>query len=46
MRIAAIEVDNYGSYTFTSWSGGATANPMSFTATSSAQTFTAEYNRG
>jgi hypothetical protein len=42
----SVQADSYGSCTFTSWSGGATANPMSFTATSSAQTFTAEYNCG
>jgi hypothetical protein len=41
-----VGVENYGSCTFTNWSGGATADPMTFTATSSAQTFTAEYNCG
>ncbi len=41
-----VQVDNYGSCAFSSWSGGATADPMSFTATSSAPTFTAEYNCG
>jgi hypothetical protein len=41
-----VGVENYGSCTFSSWSGGATADPMSFTATSAAQTFTAEYNCG
>ncbi|MHB2036854.1 MAG: hypothetical protein ACYCPW_08975 [Nitrososphaerales archaeon] len=41
-----VEVGNYGSCQFAQWSGGAAANLMSFTATSTAQSFTAVYNCG
>jgi YVTN family beta-propeller protein len=41
-----IEADGYGSCTFVRWSSGASSDPMAFTATSSGQTFTAEYNCG
>jgi hypothetical protein len=40
----SVQSDSYGSCTFTSWSDGVTNNPRAFTATSSAVTFTAEYN--
>lgn len=40
----SISVSNYGSCSFTGWSTGATSNPLTFTATSSALSLTAEYN--
>jgi hypothetical protein len=42
----SIQADSYASCTFTGWSNGVTTNPMSFTATSSTQKFTAVYNCG
>ena len=42
----SVQVDGYGSCTFAKWSDGVTSNPRSFAATSSAQTFAAEYNCG
>jgi hypothetical protein len=42
----SVQVDNYGSCSFVYWSNGQTSNPMSFTAMSSATTFTAVYNCG
>ena len=41
-----LEADSYGSCTFEHWSTGSTADPMTITATSSDQTFTAVYNCG
>jgi hypothetical protein len=41
-----VQVDNYGSCTFTSWSDGVTSNPRTFTATTSPMTFTAVYDCG
>lgn len=40
----SVRADSYGSCVFTHWSNGATSDPMPFTASSSAQTFTAVYN--
>jgi polyvinyl alcohol dehydrogenase (cytochrome) len=42
----SVQVDNYGSCSFVFWSNGQTNNPMSFTAMSSATTFTAVYDCG
>lgn len=39
-----IQADSYGSCIFSHWSNGATSDPMPFTATTSAQTFTAVYD--
>jgi hypothetical protein len=39
-----LQADSYGNCTFSSWSGVGSQNPMSFTATSGAQSFTAQYN--
>jgi hypothetical protein len=39
----SVVADGYGSCTFSKWSDGVTSNPRSFTATSSAVTFTADY---
>ena len=39
-----VQVDNYGACSFSQWSNGVTNNPLSFTASGSAITFTAVYN--
>ena len=41
-----VEVDGYGSCSFAKWSDGVSSNPRTFTATTSALTFTAVYNCG
>lgn len=41
-----IEAESYGNCTFKAWATGSTSDPMTVTATSSAQTFTAVYNCG
>jgi hypothetical protein len=40
----SVQMDNYGSCAFSHWADGSTSNPRSFTATSSAKSFTAVYN--
>jgi hypothetical protein len=40
----SVQVDSYGSCTFSKWADGSTSNPRSFTASSGALTFTAVYN--
>ncbi len=40
----SIQADSYGSCTFSSWSNGATSDPMTFTATSGTTSFTAIYS--
>jgi polyvinyl alcohol dehydrogenase (cytochrome) len=40
----SVQVDGYGSCTFSHWSDGVTSDPRSFTATSGGTTFTAVYN--
>ena len=39
-----IRAESYGSCAFSSWSNGVTADPMTFTASGGAQSFTAAYN--
>jgi hypothetical protein len=39
-----VQMASFGSCTFSHWNGGSTKNPRSFTASSSAMTFTAVYN--
>lgn len=45
-QVYSVRVENYGSCVFANWTNGATSDPMTFTATSAAQTFTAVYNCG
>jgi len=40
----SVRAESYGSCTFTKWSDGVTSDPRTFTATSSATTFTAAYD--
>jgi hypothetical protein len=41
-----LRAESYGSCTFRNWSNGATSDPLTFTATSSAPTYVAVYNCG
>ncbi len=41
-----IRAESYGSCAFSSWSNGVTADPMTFTTSGGAQSFTAAYNCG
>jgi len=40
----SLQVDGFGSCTFSSWSGGGSSNPMTFTAKAGALSLTAAYN--
>ncbi|HKW04069.1 MAG TPA: hypothetical protein VJN71_02100 [Nitrososphaerales archaeon] len=42
----SVKADSYGNCVFEKWSNGATSDPMSFTATSGAQSFIAVYDCG
>ncbi len=42
----AVQADGYGSCAFSEWSDGVTSDPRSFTASTTAMTFTAVYNCG
>ncbi|MHB1868910.1 MAG: hypothetical protein ACYCPP_08190 [Nitrososphaerales archaeon] len=45
-QVYSLVAESYGSCTLSSWSNGATGDPMSFTATSGVSSFTAIYNCG